>query len=96
MGWRRHPLQRHLEAAVQHDGPCALDGEVGAIDAVGPAGGFSASSQPATLDHSKAQSMLFVGSRRPAAGWAHGVYRAHFTVQRAGSVVLDRSFEATL
>ena len=70
-------------------------GDVLKLEATGP-GGFSASSQPATLDHSKAQSMLFVGSRRPAAGWAHGVYRAHFTVQRAGAVVLDRSFEATL
>ena len=70
-------------------------GDVLSLQATGP-GGFSASSRPATLDHSKAQSMLFVGSRRPAVGWTPGVYRGHFTVQRAGSVVLDRSFELTL
>ena len=70
-------------------------GDVLSLQAIGP-GGFSASSQPATLDHSKAQSMVFVGSRRPAAGWSHGVYRGRFTVQRAGVVVLDHSFEVTL
>lgn len=55
-------------------------------------GGFSASGAPTTLDHDKAQYMLFAGKKRPAPGWAHGRYAATFTVRRAGAVVLTRTF----
>ncbi len=58
----------------------------------GPDGRTLADSQPAALDHDKAQHLVFAGSRRPGAGWAAGRYAARYTVTRGGRVVLSREF----
>jgi hypothetical protein len=59
--------------------------------------GRAARGAPVTLDHDKAQYMLFAGLRRPAAGgWAKGAYQARFRVMRAGKPVLERSFALSL
>ena len=67
-------------------------GDVLELSLSGPVG-VLADSKPITLDHAKAQYMLFAGSRRPDSGWPPGVYAARFTVTRAGKAVLDRPFE---
>lgn len=43
----------------------------------------------ATLDASKAQYMLFAGTRPPATGWRPGLYTASFTVSRAGEPAIS-------
>ena len=50
----------------------------------------AASEQP--LDRSKAQYMMFVGRKAPGGGWPAGEYRADYTVERGGKIVLRRSF----
>jgi len=61
---------------------------------LGPDGRVLADHKPEPLDRDKAQVMLFSGIRRPAGGWATGPYRAAYTVERAGKVVVDGTFEA--
>jgi hypothetical protein len=48
------------------------------------------------LDHDKAQTIFSVGRRRPAQGWASGVYQADYSVRRGGVDVIVRSFRTTL
>jgi hypothetical protein len=50
----------------------------------GPDGGELARNA-VTLDSSKAQYMLFAGTRPPATGWPTGLYTASFTVSRSGA-----------
>lgn len=54
----------------------------------GPDGGELARNS-VTLDSSKAQYMLFAGSRPPATGWPPGRYTAAFSVTRAGEAVIE-------
>lgn len=40
--------------------------------------------------------MLFAGRKRPPNGWDAGVYRAKYTVEREGHVVLEKDVAHTL
>ena len=62
----------------------------------GPGGAALASATTQPLDHDKAQYISFVGKKRPASGWARGVYTAQIRVHRKGAVVLQRQVQATL
>lgn len=66
------------------------------IDLTGPGGTTLAHATTKPLDHDKAQYISFVGKKRPATGWAHGVYTAQIRVHRKGAVVLQRQVQATL
>jgi len=48
------------------------------------------------LDRHEAQSLLFVGKRRPPAGWPFGRYRATYRVLADGQPVLEKSFSLML
>jgi hypothetical protein len=37
--------------------------------------------------------MLFAGRKRPASGWGDGTYKATYTVEHDGQVVLKRDLE---
>jgi peptidase M23-like protein len=45
----------------------------------------------ATLDHSKAQYMLFAGKKAPEAGWPKGSYKAAAKVSRGGRTVIEEN-----
>jgi hypothetical protein len=77
----------------------AIELEVGdqvEIAMTGPGGASLANSATPPLDHDKAQYVSFVGKKRPAAGWPHGVYTAEVRVRRAGAIVLTRRAQTTL
>ncbi len=57
-----------------------------------PDGHTLVDSQPAALDHDKAQHLVFAGARRPAGGWAAGRYVARYTVTRGSTVAVSREF----
>lgn len=59
-------------------------------------GSVLAQSQIPELDHGKAQYVLYVGQKRPAAGWKPGVYVASYTVVRGGAVAFGKSFQIEL
>lgn len=65
-------------------------GDVQSLSLVGPTGVLAEDARPA-LERSRAEQTLFVGRRRPAAGWPPGAYTARFTVTRAGKVALTRT-----
>ena len=67
-------------------------GDVQAIAVLSPNGLLLASSRAAPLDHDKAQWMMFAGKKNAGAGFAPGTYKARYTVERAGHVVLERNF----
>ncbi len=48
------------------------------------------------LDRDKAQYTLFVGKKRPVAGWPAGAYSAAYRVTRSGKVVVERTFAIRL
>jgi hypothetical protein len=56
---------------------------------------LAAAAQP-PLDHDKAQWLSQVGKKRPAAGWAHGVYVGELTVRRAGTPAVNRRWQVAL
>jgi hypothetical protein len=58
----------------------------------GPDGGELARNS-VTLDSSKAQYMLFAGTRPPATGWPAGLYTASFTISRAGAAAMSEESE---
>ncbi|MDP3659949.1 M23 family metallopeptidase [Phenylobacterium sp.] len=58
-----------------------------------PDGGVLALDRSKPLDRDKAQQLVFVGKRRPAAGWPTGAYRGEYRVYRAGKVALTRNFD---
>lgn len=62
----------------------------------GPKGDVLAETRIPALDRSKAQYLIYVGRKRPAAGWAPGAYRATYTVTRGGKTVIRREFEVRL
>jgi hypothetical protein len=48
------------------------------------------------LARNQAQSLLFVGTRRPSQGWPAGPYEASYRVTAGQDVVLERRFVITL
>jgi hypothetical protein len=61
-----------------------------------PDGAVLARDRTQPLDHDKAQHLLFVGKKRPAAGWIPGTYGGQYLVHRRGGVVITRNFEIQL
>ena len=61
-----------------------------------PAGKIIAVNSAAPLESNKAQFLLFAGRKRPATGWGQGTYKAEYTIERDGQVVLKRVLELTL
>jgi peptidase M23-like protein len=61
-----------------------------------PQGQVVAENRTAPLQSNKAQYMLFAGKKRPPNGWDHGAYKATYTVQRDGKVVLEKQLELKL
>jgi hypothetical protein len=61
-----------------------------------PQGTLLAVNTAQPLPRNEAQSMLFVGVRRPANGWPPGRYGGQYVVRHGGRTVLERSFEFTL
>jgi hypothetical protein len=70
-------------------------GDVQRLSISGPEGRVLAETVEKPLDHSKAQYMLFVGKKRPDAGWATGTYRASYSVTNAGKIMLEHSLALT-
>jgi hypothetical protein len=62
----------------------------------GPDGARVVDSTMDALDRPKAQYMMFAGRKRPADGWKPGTYRATYSINRGGSVVLEERFDMTL
>jgi hypothetical protein len=71
-------------------------GDVQELTLTGPDGAVLATQRLAPLDRDKAHYMMFVGKKRPAAGWPHGAYRATYSVRRKEGVVAQRSFSLSL
>jgi hypothetical protein len=71
-------------------------GDVQSLTLLDPAGKILAGDTAPPLPGDKATILRFIGKPRPAKGWAHGLYRANYTVKRGGAVVLQRSVDVTL
>jgi murein DD-endopeptidase MepM/ murein hydrolase activator NlpD len=71
-------------------------GDVQTITLTAPDGAVLASSTARPLPRDQAQSMVFAGVRRPAAGWPRGQYRGEYVVRRDGQEVLARNFAFSL
>ena len=71
-------------------------GDVQTLTLKAPDGTVLATNAAQPLPRDQAQSMVFAGARRPAAGWPRGRYVADYAVRQGGRVVLARSFEITL
>lgn len=67
-------------------------GDVQSLVLTDPAGTVVAQSVQPALERPRAQSLLFVGRKRPAEGWPAGAYTARFRVERAGRVALEKTF----
>jgi hypothetical protein len=61
-----------------------------------PDGSTLATSAQKPLDNDKAQHIVYVGKKRPPAGWPTGVYTAEYQVRRGGKVVVERRFPTRL
>jgi hypothetical protein len=71
-------------------------GDVQTVTLKGPDGAVLASSTAQPLPRDQAQSMVFAGVRRPAAGWAKGRYTGDYVVREGGRTVLAQTFAFTL
>jgi hypothetical protein len=88
------PAGRSAEVVVAYVRSIDLDeGNIQSLVITGPDGQPLARSTLPALDHSKAQYLMFVGKKRPAAGWAPGVYQATYTVTRGGKPTLSKTFQ---
>lgn len=67
-------------------------GDVQALAVTGPAGERFAETTARPLDNNKAQVSLWVGRKRRGAEWPAGEYVAHYSVNRDGRVVLEKTF----
>lgn len=61
-----------------------------------PSGQTLASNEAQALARDQAQSLLFVGKKKPADGWQPGRYKAEYRVLSGGKPVLSKSFEFDL
>jgi hypothetical protein len=69
-------------------------GDVQRLSFRGPDRGVMADHSAPPLQGNKAQTLLFVGARRPPAGWTRGSYVAEYTVGQANGPSLAWSFQA--
>ena len=67
-----------------------LPGDEVELELKGPDGATLAKTRNPALARWRAQDLLYVGKRRPAAGWARGVYVADYRVWRGGRVAISR------
>jgi hypothetical protein len=68
-------------------------GDVQSFAVRDPGGHIIAETRTVPLENNKAQVMLFAGRKRPASGWVQGTYKATYTVEHDGQVVLKRDLE---
>jgi hypothetical protein len=72
-------------------------GDVQRVVVTGPAGEVVADVTQPPLDRDKAQLVVFVGKKAPAASaWPAGSYEANYTVTRGGSAVLEHRSSVVL
>lgn len=72
-------------------------GDVQRLVLTGPGGATLAQSTSPSLDHDKAQQLLFVGrGHAPPGGWPAGEYRGTYSVTRNGKTVLTHIAKITL
>lgn len=71
-------------------------GDVQRLTIRDPSGAVFVDSVGKPLDGNKAEYFMFAGRKRSAERWPPGTYRARYTVQRNGAVVIERSFESAL
>ncbi|MER2268136.1 M23 family metallopeptidase [Methylobacterium oxalidis] len=71
-------------------------GDVQSLALEGPDGRPVAQTAEPALARPRAQSLVFVGRRRPEAGFPAGTYTATYRVSRAGAVALEHRFTTTL
>jgi hypothetical protein len=71
-------------------------GDVQRLTMTGPDGSTLADNRVDPLNRDKAQTILFAGRKRPAAGWPTGRYVARYRVLRDGRAVIDRRFAIAL
>jgi hypothetical protein len=67
-------------------------GDVQQLSIEGPDGQVIIDHIEKPLEHNKAQTMLFVGKKRPSAGWHSGTYWARYSVVQNGQTVLEQRF----
>lgn len=73
-----------------------MPGDVIELELRDPAGKVLARSRAEPLQRWRAQSLVFVGDRRPAGGWPNGVYVADYRVLRQGKAALSRRIQVRL
>lgn len=61
-----------------------------------PDGRILSESRAAPLAKPRAQSLVFVGKKRPPEGWPSGTYVATFSILRGGKAVMEQSFSTSL
>jgi hypothetical protein len=71
-------------------------GDVQRITLIAPDGSVVSDNRADPLDRDKAQTILFAGKKRPAAGWPAGRYTGHYVVLRDGKAAIDRRFTIQL
>lgn len=71
-------------------------GDVQSLVLKGPSTRSIASNEARPLERNQAQTLIFSGLKKPAAGWERGTYQAQYTVLHEGRVVLEQSFDIHL
>lgn len=71
-------------------------GDVQSLVVKAPSGKTLAENRAQPLERDQAQNLLFAGSKKPAAGWEKGNYRASYAVFHDGRIVIDQSFDIEL
>jgi hypothetical protein len=88
------PASRNADYLVAYGrGIALLAGDAVELELKGPDGARLAQSRLPPLDRWKAQHIIYVGKKRPPAGWPPGAYTGEYRVWRQGKVVLSRRFE---
>lgn len=71
-------------------------GDVQSLVLNGPSGQTLVARRAQPLERDQAQTLIFAGSKKPAAGWEQGTYKASYRVLHDGKVVLERRFDIDL
>jgi hypothetical protein len=71
-------------------------GDVQKLSVFGPDARVLATADAPPLDHDKAQVIVAVGRKRPASGWAPGIYQANYAVRRGGIDIIQRTFQIAM
>lgn len=71
-------------------------GDVQRLILTAPDGAILSDNSALPLDRDKAHWLIFVGKKRPAAGWPAGRYAARYVVTRGGKPVIEKRFSLQL